>query len=316
MRPTCTAPRWRENTACNREDLQPRDVLAGQRAQHDDHEEGRDQRGGAAPPIDHATQHGPGVGDTTRVEEDPAEADRSGTSRRPQYTRNGPSASSGTPRRLRVRRRRCPTHWPAPCRAPQTTKVHAAPCQEPAQHHGEHDVAQRPQLGPGVAPQRDVEVVAQPAGQGHMPAPPEILQGTGRVRGVEVDGKPDPEEQRQADGDVGVAAEIAVDLHGVAPGGEQRLERRVLRGRGEDGGHDGTGHVGGDHDLLEEAGQNQPEGACVVHRLGVTALAQLREQLVPPDDRPGQQVGEERRWYRARSSGRGRARGSGGDRRR
>ena len=47
------------------------------------------------------------------------------------HTRTGPSATAGSPRRTRLERRRCPKLCPAPCSAPHTTNVQAAPCQRP-----------------------------------------------------------------------------------------------------------------------------------------------------------------------------------------
>ena len=46
-------------------------------------------------------------------------------------SRTGPSATPGSPRRSRLLRRMCPKLCPTPCRVPQTTNVHAAPCQRP-----------------------------------------------------------------------------------------------------------------------------------------------------------------------------------------
>ena len=46
-------------------------------------------------------------------------------------TRTGPSATGGRPRRSRLRRRTCPKDCPTPWRAPQITKVQAAPCHRP-----------------------------------------------------------------------------------------------------------------------------------------------------------------------------------------
>ena len=57
---------------------------------------------------------------------------------------------------------------------------------EAAEQHRQQQVAVGPQPALAVAAERDVEVVAQPARERHVPAPPEVLQRDGRVRRVEV----------------------------------------------------------------------------------------------------------------------------------
>ena len=163
-----------------------------------------------------------------------------------------------------------------------------------ADQHREHEVAVRVPPTAAVAAERDVEVVAQPARQRHVPAPPEVLQAQGDVRRVEVRREADAEEQRDADGDVGVAAEVGVDLERVAVDGEEDLERAVVAGRGEDLVHDGAGEEARHHHLLEQARHDQPEGAGRLDAPGVGALAQLGQELGGPHDRAGHEVREER----------------------
>ncbi len=67
----------------------------------------------------------------------------------------------------------------------------------------------------------------------------------------------------------------------------------MLGRRGEDGLDDGGRDVGGDHDLLEETGHDQPQGARVVDGPRIALAAELRQELVAPDDRPRQKMGEE-----------------------
>ena len=93
-----------------------------------------------------------------------------------------------------------------------------------------------------VAAERDVEVVAQPARQRHVPAPPEVLERQRPVGGVEVLREADAEQQRAADGDVGVAGEVGVDLDGVGVDADEQLERTVRGRRAEDG----VDELGGD----------------------------------------------------------------------
>src|ERR1700676_5037900 len=78
---------------------------------------------------------------------------------------------------------------------------------EATEDHRDHDVPGHGPLWSAASPERDVEVVAQPPGQGHVPTTPEVLEVARRVGRVEVVGEPEPEEHGQADGHVGVPAE-------------------------------------------------------------------------------------------------------------
>src|SRR5256885_2277858 len=80
--------------------------------------------------------------------------------------------------------------------------------------------------GAGAA-ERDVQVIAQPARQRDVPALPELLERACGVRRREVVRETVPEEERDADGDVGVAAEVRVDLDRVRVDGGDDLTGRV-----------------------------------------------------------------------------------------
>ena len=129
-----------------------------------------------------------------------------------------------------------------------------------AEQHGEHEVAVGGRLGAPIAPEGDVEVVPQPTRERDVPAPPEVLDGQGRVGTVEVLREADAEQQGDADRDVRVAAEVGVDLHCVAIDREEDLEAGEVAGDGEDG----VDHLGAeparDHDLLEQPRHDEEEG--------------------------------------------------------
>ncbi len=152
----------------------------------------------------------------------------------------------------------------------QAHAVHAAPedegpagaVPEAAEQHGHDEVHVGAAAALAVAAQRDVQVVAQPARQGDVPAAPEVLDGARRVRRVEVLGQLEAEQQRDADGDVAVGAEVAVDLHGVGGDGPRRLPGRVRLRRQEDAVDDVRGQVVGDPQLLGEAAEDEDEGAA------------------------------------------------------
>ena len=168
------------------------------------------------------------------------------------------------------------------------------PMPEAAEDHRDHDVAHHLGLRAPVASERDVEVVPQPARQGDVPPAPEVLKVDGGVRPVEVDGELDPQQERKADGDVGVPGEVAVDLNGVAPDAEECVERRVARRGGEDRIDDGRRDEGADHDLLEQPPHDELGRPGVVDVLPVVAATNLREQLATSNDGAGDQVREER----------------------
>ena len=186
-------------------------------------------------------------------------------------------------------------HQPAALDGPPHHERPAGAVPQPAEEHGEEQVDAGPQLALPVAAEPDVQVVAQPAGQRHVPAAPEVLQRAGGVRRVEVLRELDAEEQGEADGDVGVAGEVGVDLDGVGVDADQVVDRAVLGRVVEDRLHDPGGQLLGDDHLLGQAEHDQPEGPGGVDLAGVGPDPRhLRHELADPHDRPGHQVGEER----------------------
>ncbi|MNZ92297.1 hypothetical protein D3C78_1113180 [compost metagenome] len=157
------------------------------------------------------------------------------------------------------------------------------------QQHGVDQCRQRP--GHPLAHQRHVHVVTQKMRQGHVPTCPELGDALRDIRLVEVLRETEAHHQRQAQGHVAVTGEVEVQLQGrhhqAEPGiaelqgafaDEQRVDRRQLVG--DQYFHDETEH---------EA--THPQGEQLQ---GVGALAQLRGQLAVAQDRPGDQVREQR----------------------
>ena len=117
-------------------------------------------------------------------------------------------------------------------------------------------------LAPGdpVAPQGDVQIVPEPAAQGDVPPPPKLGDRPGDIGVVEILQKVEAKHPADADGHVGVAGEVEVDLKGVGddpqPGQAQRNLVRLL-------GEHPIGDLGklvGQQDLLGQAEQ-EPDGA-------------------------------------------------------
>src|SRR6266511_87816 len=106
------------------------------------------------------------------------------------------------------------------------------------------------------------------------------------------------EQQRNADRDVRVAAEVGEDLDRIPVDAEEHLERGVTVRRREHVVDEMRGEVVRDHDLQEEPGQDQVVGARRVDATRVPGSRQLRQQLPAAHDRPGDEVWEEREVHR------------------
>ena len=205
----------------------------------------------------------------------------------------------GSVRPARPRRRRGPTRRSitsaAPWMAPHTTKVQAAPCHRPPITMVRNRLRSVRRSPPGVPAQRDVEVVAQPRDSVMCQRRQNALDRGGRVGRVEVLGEAEPEQQRAADGDVGVAAEVRVDLDGVARRSPNRISRFVCAS-----GFANTGSTIADATKLEMTTfLNRPakisrSASAASSRRGSGHLVELRQQLARPHDRPGDEVREER----------------------
>ena len=163
----------------------------------------------------------------------------------------------------------------------------------PHQREGDHRVHEAPRRPVPVAPDRDVDVVANPAGERHVPALPEVLQVPGKVGPAEVLRQGDPEELRQPDRDVAVSGEVHEDSERYGDQHEPPAEN-------PDGGKLGLGRVyverevvGYGH-LLREADADPEEPlANGIQPEPPASLLKRRDELRVPLDRPGDQAGEE-----------------------
>ena len=177
-------------------------------------------------------------------------------------------------------------------------EVPGAAVPQPAQQHDDHEVAVGVGAALSVAAQRHVQVVAQPARQGHVPATPEVLQGERPVRIVKVLREAEPEQECHADGDVGVTGEVRVDLDRVGVHGQHDFRPAVRPRVGEHAVDDLAGQEAGNDHLLEQTVQDQPERLGGRHVPGVGPVSELRCHLRCPHDRSGHELGEERQVHR------------------
>ena len=118
---------------------------------------------------------------------------------------------------------------------------------------------------------------------------------TGGVGGVEVLGEAEPEQQGDADRDVGVAAEVGIDLDRV-PVDRRRGSRRssACAGRRRPG-RRSTTRCTRDDDLLEQPGRDQPEPRARSRcRRGSRSCRICGRSSSPRTIGPGDEVREER----------------------
>ena len=115
-------------------------------------------------------------------EEDPRQADDVEGHQPPARCAAATSTRLGQPARRAPLAHQRSTARPTPWRPPQTTKVQAAPCQRPPSSMVSIRLRYVAGAAAAVAAERDVEVVAQPARQRDVPAPPEVLQRRGACR--------------------------------------------------------------------------------------------------------------------------------------
>ena len=126
-----------------------------------------------------------------------------------------------------------------------------------------------------------------------MPLAPELLDGRGRERVVEVLQVGETEHARNADGHIGIGAEVEVDLQQVGERREPRRRRRHVAQLGAEDGIDGhRQHVGDEH-LLRQA----HDEALKAHRHPFPsdgAVRQLLVDIVVADDGAGDELREKR----------------------
>ncbi len=97
-----------------------------------------------------------------------------------------------------------------------------------------------------------IDVVAEPVGEGDVPAFPEVGYVDGFVGAVEVVGDGEAEELAESHGDVGVAGEVEVDLQGVGVDADEDFGSAVEGWGVEDAVGDVVGEEVGDEEFLDE----------------------------------------------------------------
>ena len=144
---------------------------------------------------------------------------------------------------------------------------------------------------PGAA-QGEVDVIPEPAPQGDVPALPELGHRAGDIGIVKVLLKAEAEHAPQADGHVGIAGKVKIDLQAVAqraqPGHGRRELPRPRQGEGPLRRH---GEVVGQQDLLGKAQNKALDPLLEALRVHAAASDLLRHAVVAHDG-AGDELGE------------------------
>ena len=225
-------------------------------------------------------------------EEDPAQANEMEGDDHPKHAPRG-----------RHLRSRLPEAWPTahhklmdrqrnPMQGAPQDETDRRPVPQSAQEHRDHQVRVGTETALSVAAQRDVEIILQPRGERDVPPAPK-LGNRGRLVGrVEVDVEPEAQEERQPDGHVGIAREVAIDLQGVAIDAHQVLEAGIERRRVEHTVNEIETDIVRDHRLLHQATEDE-EKSLAKRLAGHQRIAvDLRDEIACPHDRSRHQLGE------------------------
>ena len=163
-----------------------------------------------------------------------------------------------------------------------------------SEEHGHEEVEVLTELAVTVTSKGDVEIVLEPGGEADVPTAPELGDGLGLVRAVEVLGKLETEQEGNTYRHVGVAREVAVNLEGVAIDGKEILESTVEVWLVEDALDEVDGDVVGDDGFLEES-RDDEEDACAEHLVGhEQGATYLWDEVTCPHDRTCHELGEKR----------------------
>ena len=125
-----------------------------------------------------------------------------------------------------------------------------------------------------------------------MPPPPEFLDGLGKIGGIEVLRQMNAQHFRPADGHIGVSRKVAIDLQGIHRRGKHQEDTGIALVIFIDR-IDQHRRPICNAELQEEApghGEKAPAQSVKIRLLG---LFILRQQLVPPADGSGKELGKE-----------------------
>ncbi len=159
---------------------------------------------------------------------------------------------------------------------------------------GEPDGEQRQDQFAGPFPgsaHGDIDVIPEPASQGHVPAPPEFRDAFGHVGKIKIFLQLEAKQIGHADGHIHVPGKIEVNIKGEGkdahPGKEHGQARRI---RISGDGPERSQRIGDEHFFEQTDGE--AFGPFRHERRPDQARFQLRGDLIPAHDGPGGQLGE------------------------
>ena len=155
---------------------------------------------------------------------------------------------------------------------------------------------------PAVAAQGDIDVLPEPAGQRHVPAPPELGDGSRDIRVVEVLGELEAHHLAHADGHHGIARKVEVQLEAVGqdaqphqPGGgvcqPHKGDGSIVR-HPDDVGPEGAHRVGQQHFFGQAEGEDGHALLDLGDVVAVLVDVQLGRHVTVFDDGAGDQLRE------------------------
>ena len=163
-----------------------------------------------------------------------------------------------------------------------------------AQEHRDNQVDILAHLTLTVATHRDIDIVTNPRRQRDMPATPEIGDTLRTVRGVEVHGKTEAQQQGNTDSHITITGEVAIDLKGIAIDTQEILHTTIERGIIEDAVHKIQGDIIADDCFLKKTNGNEITSLGKHLRGNLKGLSNLWGKVACTHNRSCHQLGEER----------------------
>ena len=163
-----------------------------------------------------------------------------------------------------------------------------------AQEHGNDEIGILADFPLPVASQRNIKVIAQPAGKRNMPPPPKFRNGSGLIRGIEIDIEMEAQQQGNADSHITVTGEVAINLQGIAINTHQILHPRIKSRIIKNTLYKVNADIVRYNRFLEEPTHDE-EDSTSEHLIGdKQRAADLRHEIPRFDNRAGYQLREER----------------------
>ena len=160
------------------------------------------------------------------------------------------------------------------------------PVPKAADQKGQKQVAILPQFAFSVSAQGDIDIIHKPAGKGDVPVAPIIAHRIRQIGPFEVLHQRKAQNPGTAHGNVGIAAEITVNLNGKKYGGQhQRKSLKIVAGI-IDRIHRNGQSVGNDY-LFKEAPKHHPQPFCRLFQRKAVFFIKLGQQIFAPLDGPG-----------------------------